>query len=62
VHYTFWGGLIGPLFINTVRCKECGTSYNGKHGDYNTVRIAIFVAVCMVIGVVLAVLGATTQH
>jgi len=43
VHWTWWGGIIGPLFINQVRCNECGTNYNGVHGDYNTNRILIYV-------------------
>ncbi len=55
LHYTFWGGFIGPLFINIVRCKECGTSYNGVHGDYNTGRIAIYIVVSIVLG--LAIVG-----
>ena len=45
IRYTFWGGIIGPLFINTVRRRECGTNYNGVHGDYNTTRIMIFVLI-----------------
>jgi hypothetical protein len=57
VHYTLWGGLIGPLIINTVRCRDCGTQYNGVHGDYNTGRIAIFVGVSLAIGVVLILIG-----
>lgn len=54
VRYTFWGGFIAPLFINIVRCQECGTSYNGKHGDYNTARIAIYIVVNVVLGLALA--------
>jgi phage FluMu protein Com len=57
VRYTLWGGAVGPLLISTVRCNECGTQYNGKHGDYNTIRIVLFVGVSLLIGVALAVLG-----
>ena len=45
VHWTWWGGLIGPAIINTVRCRDCGTSYNGVHGDYNTVRIILYTVI-----------------
>ena len=55
VHWTFWGGLIGPLFINQVRCHECGTNYNGVHGDYNTTRVTIFVVVNLVLGLAVGV-------
>jgi phage FluMu protein Com len=54
VRYTFWGGIIAPLFINIVRCHECGTSYNGIHGDYNTTRIIIYVVINVVLGLALA--------
>jgi hypothetical protein len=53
--YTFWGGFIGPMIINTVRCNQCGTTYNGKHGDYNTTRIIIYYAVS--IGIALVILA-----
>jgi hypothetical protein len=56
LNYTFWGGLIGPLFISHVRCKRCGTCYNGTHGDYNTGRIAIFMGVTWGIGILLGIL------
>ena len=53
--YTFWGGFIGPMIINTVRCNQCGTTYNGKSGDYNTTRIIIYYAVS--IGIALVILA-----
>src|SRR5205823_3475297 len=55
VGFTWWGGLLGPRLFTHVRCNRCGTCYNGKHGDYNTTRIAIYVAVGMAIGIALAV-------
>ena len=55
VSYTWWGGFIGPAIINTVRCQECGTQYNGIHGDYNTTRIIIHTFVGLGIGVAFAV-------
>ncbi len=53
VRWTFWGGLIGPMIINTVRCNDCGTKYNGIHGDSNTTRIVIYFVVNTLIGLVL---------
>lgn len=51
--WTLWGGFIGPLFINHVRCNQCGSTYNGKHGDSNTGRIAIYIAVNVGIALVI---------
>jgi hypothetical protein len=45
VYWTVWGSWIGPLFINQVRCNDCGTNYNGKHGDYNSGRIAVYLVI-----------------
>ena len=36
-----------------MRCTDCGTQYNGVHGDYNTTRIVIFVVVNLVLGAVI---------
>ncbi|HVS39440.1 MAG TPA: hypothetical protein VMS17_28035 [Gemmataceae bacterium] len=52
IGWTFWGGWIGPAIINCVRCHRCGTTYNGVHGDYNGGRIAIYVVVSIVIGLI----------
>jgi phage FluMu protein Com len=54
VHWTFWGGLIGPAIINVVRCNECGTNYNGVHGDYNHTRILFYVLGSIVLGLIIA--------
>jgi uncharacterized protein (DUF983 family) len=62
VIYTLWGSFLGPLIISTVRCDDCGTSYNGKHGDYNTVRIAIFVVVEVLVGAMLGVLAVVATY
>jgi hypothetical protein len=32
VNYTWWGGFLGPLLFHRVKCKRCGTTYNGKTG------------------------------
>ena len=39
VSFTWWGGMIGPGILNHVKCQACGTSYNGKTGNSNTVGI-----------------------
>jgi ribosomal protein S27E len=57
VHWTWWGGIIGPLFINQVRCQDCGTNYNGVHGDYNTTRILIYVLVGLGLSLIIIVGG-----
>lgn len=56
VHWTLWGGMIGPAFISTVRCNDCGSQYNGVRGDYNTVRIIIFMVVNFGLAAVIAAL------
>lgn len=53
--FTWWGGLLGPSLLSHVRCKRCGTCYNGKHGDLNNVRIGIYVGVSL--GIALIILG-----
>jgi hypothetical protein len=61
LYYTMWGGFIGPMLICHVRCNRCGTAYNGKHGDSNTGRIAIFVGVSIVIGLVFGVIAVVLE-
>ena len=53
LHWTFWGSMIGPAIINVVRCGMCGTNYNGVHGDYNYTRIAIYMAVSTLVGLMI---------
>jgi uncharacterized Zn finger protein len=40
--YTWWGGAFGPKLLNHVKCNECGTQYNGKTGQSNTVSIIVY--------------------
>jgi phage FluMu protein Com len=51
--WTIWGGLLGPAMINVVRCHDCGSNYNGVHGDYNGGRIAIYIVVSLLISLVI---------
>jgi hypothetical protein len=61
VGFTWWGGILGPAIISCVKCNECGTGYNGTHGDYNGKRILIYHLVALGIGlgfcVIAGVLG-----
>ena len=45
VGFTWWGGVLGPSLLTHVECQECGTAYNGKTGDSNTVAIVIYLIV-----------------
>jgi hypothetical protein len=42
VGFTWWGGILGPSLLTHVKCDECGTAYNGKTGQSNTVGIIIY--------------------
>lgn len=53
VGFTWWGGLIGPRMLSHVKCRGCGTTYNGKSGKSNTTGIVIYSVV--VFGIVLVV-------
>ncbi len=61
VSFTWWGGLLGPRLFTHVRCNRCGTCYNGKTGEYNTTRIAIYVGVSSVIAIALLILLIVVQ-
>lgn len=32
VSYTWWGGALGPRLLSVVKCRSCGTQYNGAKG------------------------------
>ena len=55
IGFTWWGGVVGPSLFTHVKCCRCGTAYNGKTGRSNNTAIAIYVAVSMVIGLIIAV-------
>ena len=50
LHYTWWGGFIGPLIICHVRCNQCGTAYNGKTGKSNMTAIILWIVIPLVLG------------
>lgn len=49
VGFTWWGGLIGPKMFTHVKCRGCGTAYNGKTGKSNTTNIVIYSVVLFAI-------------
>jgi hypothetical protein len=62
VGFTWWGGILGPRLFSHVKCDRCGTCYNGKTGDYNTTKIAIYVGVSLVIVIALGIVGILAEH
>ena len=54
VGFTWWGGVLGPRLLSHVKCRQCGTGYNGKTGKSNTPAILIYSLV--VLAIVIAVL------
>jgi len=49
VNFTWWGGVLGPSLLTHVKCQNCGTTFNGKTGQPNTVPIIIYSAVMFVL-------------
>ncbi|MDT5063473.1 MAG: hypothetical protein QOH63_3932 [Acidobacteriota bacterium] len=45
--------MIGPRMLSHVKCRSCGTAYNGKTGQSNTTGIVIYSVVLFVIGLVI---------
>ena len=52
--FTWWGGVIGPKLFKHVKCRGCGTTYNGKTGQSNTTNIIIY---SVVVGAVFFVIA-----
>ena len=50
--FTWWGGVLGPKLFKHVKCRGCGTAYNGKTGQSNTTNIVIYSVVVGVIAFV----------
>lgn len=57
VGFTWWGGVIGPRMLSHVKCRGCGTQYNGKTGQSNTTAIVIYSVVLFVIGLVIVLVA-----
>lgn len=58
VTFTWWGGLLGPKMMTHVKCTQCGTAYNGKTGQSNTTKIAIYMGVAALFFFIVAFLFA----
>ncbi|HEX8844963.1 MAG TPA: hypothetical protein VF791_09985 [Pyrinomonadaceae bacterium] len=56
VKFTWWGGLIGPRLFSHVKCRGCGTTYNGKSGKSNTTAITLYLVIPFVIALVIVVI------
>lgn len=54
--FTWWGGMLGPKMFNHWVCGSCGFGYNGKTGESNTTKIAVYFIVInvVVIGLLIA--------
>ena len=55
VKFSWWGGVLGPKMFTHVKCRNCGSCYNGKHGTWNTTNITIYTIVGFLIGAVIVV-------
>lgn len=55
VSFTWWGGALGPRIFSHVKCGSCGATYNGKTGQSNTAKIAIYLVVMNAIAIAVIV-------
>ena len=51
VSFTWWGGALGPKMFSHVKCGSCGATYNGKTGESNTAKIAVYMVVVNAIAI-----------
>ena len=51
--FTWWGGVIGAKLLNHTVCSGCGFGFNAKTGKDNTLGIAIYLRVVLVLVFVL---------
>ena len=49
-------GLTAPKRFNLVRCRNCGTIYNGKTGKQETKKVIIWILIPVIITILLVVL------
>ncbi len=50
VKFSWWGGLVGPKLFTHVKCRNCASCYNGKHGTWNTTNIVLYTIAGVVLG------------
>ncbi len=56
VHFTWWGGALGPKLFNVVKCTQCRTRFNGKTGGWLTNAIIVYQVVAFAIVLVVVFL------
>jgi len=49
IRWTIWGGIVGPKLFTHVKCVGCGSKYNGKTGNSNTIGIVIYICVSVAV-------------
>jgi transposase-like protein len=49
VNFTWWGGMLGPRMLSHVKCKGCGLAFNGKTGESNDSKIAIYFVITFIV-------------
>ena len=49
VSFSFWGGALGPMLFNAVRCMNCKTQYNAKTGLPLTRAIILYQVIAFAI-------------
>lgn len=42
LHWTWWGGFLGPRLLSHVRCLACGAKYNGRTGKWNGTAVVLY--------------------
>lgn len=55
VGYTWWGGALGPKMLNHVKCNNCGTTFNGRTGGLNTMKILLYNVVVIIVVILIYV-------
>lgn len=56
VEYSWWGGLLGPYLVHEVRCKKCGTSYDGSSGRNIKKPIALYFALGLILAIIIVIM------
>lgn len=54
VRFTPWGGVIGPMLLNLVKCAGCGKQFNGKSGQRVDRAIRVYTLVMLMTLIILA--------
>jgi hypothetical protein len=57
IYYTWWGGVMGPLYFNHVECQNCGAKYNSKTGKSNKENIIKYVLFGLLFTITIALSG-----